>query len=478
MATDRTPSSHRREPSLHPSPAVSHRSSFAENLRGNPRRMPSFTGGLNDLLMYPPTKDGAESRFRGRDWRSVQVSEIIDTADARFVELDTSIEETTKLLIRSGSPNVVLVRESHKTKTCIDTFDYSDLNAYLLLVLGLSSPPESQDMVRRARGGEAIPLRDLLHHLGPREPPIAMPRTADLTRAMEVLGSGMHRVVITKEGTSEAVGVLSQLRLVRFFWDNDQNFAATSDLYARSLKELQLGTKDVMSIGGDRPLSDALLLMHEQGITSLPVLDAQRNVVGNVSHVDVRLLTDTSSIPLLSSSCLHFISVILSERGLEDGKDSYPVFYVTPLSTLAQTVAKLCATRSHRMWIVDQQASPSGSVPPSPGIVASSGPPGTPMARRASHDIGSTAPPTIIPGASLSGRLSGVVSLTDILNLFARASGLSPCDPDEIRKRRRRSSSSSQRPNLDSVRASMERPRGDSSAGRSSRSTSSNRVVA
>ncbi|NJR31364.1 hypothetical protein HC762_01105 [bacterium] len=38
-----------------------------------------------------------------------------------------------------------------------------------------------------------------------------------------------------------------------------------------------------------------------------------------------------------------------------------------------------------------------------------------------------------------------MVSLTDILNLFARASGLHPTDPNELRKGRRRSSSSSMR---------------------------------
>lgn len=42
----------------------------------------------------------------------------------------------------------------------------------------------------------------------------------------------------------------------------------------------------------------------------------------------------------------------------------------------------------------------------------------------------------------MSGRLSGVVSLTDILNLFARASGLHPTNPEEARRQRRGSSSS------------------------------------
>lgn len=57
-----------------------------------------------------------------------------------------------------------------------------------------------------------------------------------------------------------------------------------------------------------------------------------------------------------------------------------------------------------------------------------------------SHSIPSSA----LDGARVSGRLAGVVSLTDILNLHARASGLNPADPADSRSRRRRSSSSSQ----------------------------------
>lgn len=234
----------------------------------------------------------------------MQVQEIVDPAEARFVELDTSIEDTTKLLIRSGAPNVVLVRESRKTKTAISTFDYSDLNAYLLLVLGLSQPDElAAKIADRARRGEVIALKDVTDHLGPREGPVFLPHTATLSAAMEVLGTGHHRVVINRDGSSEAVGVLTQLRLVRFFWENHQNFATTESLYSRTLKELELGAKEVIAINGDKPVSEALRLMHAEGVTSLPVLDSQRNVVGNISHVDVRVS---------ASSLFHTVVLVLT----------------------------------------------------------------------------------------------------------------------------------------------------------------------
>jgi CBS domain-containing protein len=243
--------------------------------------------------MNPPVKmeNGQDAaKFKGRDWRSIQVHEIIDLAETRFVELDTSIEDTTKLLIRSGAPNVVIIRESRATKTAIGLFGYDELNAYLLLVLGMSEPDGVAAQIRqRARGGEILPLREVNDHLGQREEPIMLPHTANLSQAMEVLGGGSHRIVIVKEGTSEAIGILSQLRLVRFFWENHQNFAATERLYGITLQELQIGAKDVLAIHGDRPLSDALRLMHDEGISSLPVLDSHNNVVGNISHVDTRV---------------------------------------------------------------------------------------------------------------------------------------------------------------------------------------------
>ena len=194
--------------------------------------------------------------------------------------------------------------------------------------------------------------------------------------------------------------------------------------------------------------------MNEEGLSSVAVVDNGHNVVGNISTKDVRHLTTTSSAPLLNESCMHFISVILNERGVEKGKDAFPVFYVNPYSTLAHTVAKLVATRSHRMWVVES-ASPSPSAPATPliGPQGSSAMTQPPVGAQSSSAAAVPAvPASSLPGARLSGRLTGVISLTDVLNIFAKFTGLHPTDPGEQRASRRRSSSSSVRPSLDSSR--------------------------
>ncbi|KAJ5736922.1 uncharacterized protein N7483_002047 [Penicillium malachiteum] len=447
------------------------------------------------LSITPPPPKNVDPAFVDRDWREISIGELISPDELRFVEMDTGIEEATNLLIDSGAA-VLLIRESPQDKSAVATFDYSDLNAYLLLAAGLAFPPEAHrasydEIARKAQEGEKIPLRDVKGLGVEKEPLITLPASANVLTAVETFGGGVHRVVVTKESQdNEVVGIFSQFRLVKFLWENGRSFPVIEELYPQSLRDLRIGSQNVISINGDKPLSEALQVMNSEGVSSLVVVDNHFNVIGNISTTDVKLLTRSSSLPLLHNTCTHFISVILSTRGLIEGKDSFPVFHVNPGSTLAHTVAKIAATRSHRLWVTDP-ASPSSSGPPTPShsavhiplatpplgalptATSAISPPPSPLPQSAGYapsppsyttphhptppqppyphsptpGINTTLAPSIpasaLPGARLSGKLVGVVSLTDILNLHARASGLSPADPAESRRRRRSSSTSS-----------------------------------
>lgn len=471
-----------------PSPGHSHRPSFTEQMRGLPpspranRHLSLSQAQIQDLLSNPPTAGSADPAFAGRNWQHISVGELVNPDDLHFVELDTGVEAATNLLIESSS-SVLLVRSDLTQKAAVATFDYRDLTQYLLFATGQLHPDEEhhsffQSLAKKAQQGHTIPIRDA-KSLGNKEPFVTLPHTADLTKAIEIFGGGSHRIVVVKEGSDDVVGVLSQLTLLTFLWDNGRSFPTIDQLYPQTLKDLGIGSQQLISINGDKPLKEALVLMNNESLTSLAVVDNHYNVIGNISNVDVKLLTKASSAPLLDNTCIHFITVILSTRGMNDGKDSFPVFHVSPYSTLAHTVAKLVATTAHRMWVTTPPSpSPTPSLPSTPSVqnpsMSSSSlsitsahtpshptPPITLSHPAVSHPPSSVAsfpqaqPPILplsttptvsasaLPGAAMSGRLSGVVSLSDILNLFARASGLHPGDLDEARRMRRRSSSGS-----------------------------------
>jgi hypothetical protein len=84
--------------------ALSHRSSFAENLRSHPppsprsQRHPSFTqAAVQELLNHPPMTKPGNPKFVGRDWRQILVGELVSRDDVRFVESSTGVEEATKV---------------------------------------------------------------------------------------------------------------------------------------------------------------------------------------------------------------------------------------------------------------------------------------------------------------------------------------------------------------------------------------------
>lgn len=134
----------------------------------------------------------------------------------------------------------------------IGTYDYRDLNAYLLLVVGLSHPHDenSEDFIelaRRAREGKPIHLRDI-KDISKKEPLTFLDENADLLKAIETFGKGVHRVVVVDESTNQATGVLSQSRLVRFLWENGRSFPVLDQLYTQHLRDLKIGSNDVVAI--------------------------------------------------------------------------------------------------------------------------------------------------------------------------------------------------------------------------------------
>ena len=98
---------------------------------------------MQDLINNPPTAghDGADDKFRGRDWRGIGIGELVQEGDLRWVELDDGIEEASSLLIESTA-QVLLIRHNKEDQHAIATFDYRDLTQYLLFATGQLFPDE------------------------------------------------------------------------------------------------------------------------------------------------------------------------------------------------------------------------------------------------------------------------------------------------------------------------------------------------
>ncbi len=147
---------------------------------------------------------------------------------------------------------MVLVRESPNELSACGTFDYSDLNAYLLVVLGLASPDEGQmetyrEIAKKAREGTKITLKET-RTLAKKEPLTTLSESQDLSKAIEIFAGGVHRILIVNEGTNHVIGILSQFTLVKFLWDNGSSFPIIDQLYPMILRDLNVGTHQTIAI--------------------------------------------------------------------------------------------------------------------------------------------------------------------------------------------------------------------------------------
>lgn len=81
-----------------------------------------------------------------------------------------------------------------------------------------------------------------------REPLTLLPETANLLKAVETFGTGIHRILVVREGTQDVIGVVSQTKLVRFLWENGRSFPVIDQLYPQYLRDLKIGSNQVVSI--------------------------------------------------------------------------------------------------------------------------------------------------------------------------------------------------------------------------------------
>lgn len=146
---------------------------------------------------------------------------------------------------------MVLIRETGSEATAISTFDHNDLNAYLLVVVGLGNPSEElvalyDELAKKAQAQESIPLR-AIQPICRKETLVTLPTDEDLARAIEILGSGIHRILVANP-SGDVVGILSQLQLVEFFWNEGANFRVIDELYPRLMRDLGLGSQQIIAI--------------------------------------------------------------------------------------------------------------------------------------------------------------------------------------------------------------------------------------
>lgn len=407
------------------------------------------------------------------DWNDILLTDLAESNKLVAINSSYSAQKAFETLITHDltSVPVALAKTDYELANCL-SFDYSDLNTYLLLIMNKInfnslcidqiagddgselSLQEKQDklvaLVHKAKKGEEVPV-DFIIKLHPKNPFLKFKESDNLLKAVDAFGNGVHRVaIVDNHNHNKITGVLSQRRAIKFLWENARRFPSLEFLLSSTLLELKIGSTRPLTIQGDQPLIEALQKMFDEDVSSLAVIDKNKQLVGNISIVDVKNVSSTKNSHFLFKPVTTFISYNLSQKGIEKGQDLFPIFHVNQQSSLGRVIAKLVATQSHRLWIVESRtsahyASTSGaSGQPNPSTVETALSSAEAAAAAASAS-------SLSQDGGRPGKLIGVVTLTDILGLFAAHKSGVKVDPQTARNIRRRSSTLTTRSSLDAT---------------------------
>ncbi|KAI8875546.1 cystathionine beta-synthase, partial [Backusella circina FSU 941] len=141
----------------------------------------------------------------------------------------------------------------------------------------------------------------------------------------------------------------------KYLFDRQRQFIDIETIMNKTLRQLGLGESHVIAVNADSTVLEALSLMSKHGVSSVAVLGHMGMVLGNISMTDVKHVMNSYHHQLLWKTCFQFTSIVRTKQGIDDGQDRIPVFDVRLDTTLGFAIAKLLATKSHRVWVIDER---------------------------------------------------------------------------------------------------------------------------
>lgn len=385
----------------------------------------SISGGWREgisLSFVSPVDD--EVGVWVASWRAVSARDLIDSRVVS-VDAETSVEEACEVLMTENIPCLVIKSNSSDasgSNIYQGLFDYSDVNAFLTLAAtrhtylpdDLRGNARVDNIVAAAKAGR-VPVH-LVSNLSEKNQLETLPNDANIISLLETFAKGSHRVLIhsaTEPG--EFIGMISDRRVLSWFASYAKESPSFQKYLSNPIQLLSLPSLNlysaVVAATSTASILDAMRLMSEEGVSSIAVIEENRGILlSAVSVTDIgKIVVPHQNNQILTTALHHFVSQIKELDGSTDGADRYPVYSVSPSSTLSYTVEKLLATNAHRLFVTKES-------------------------RAASPVLSSNA----------SSNLSGIVSIVDILSLFARLANVPGVDPTHMQRHRRASSASSQ----------------------------------
>jgi len=161
---------------------------------------------------------------------------------------------------------------------------------------------------------------------------------------------GVHRVPVTN-ADGAFIGVVSQSDIAKTLYQKRNEFP---DFLSKSLPDLNLARKPVVTVDGQATVLDALMKLQKEAISSVAIVENDKMIMV-LTMSDLKRMFKENKMADFKESCEAYKSSILRSRIFEKGhpEDTAPYFGVSPTANLLNVLGKMVATRAHRVYVVE-----------------------------------------------------------------------------------------------------------------------------
>ncbi|PRP73126.1 hypothetical protein PROFUN_03440 [Planoprotostelium fungivorum] len=191
--------------------------------------------------------------------------------------------------------------------------------------------------------------------LSKRNPFCPILRTATLHEALQMIRqTGAHRMPVL-DG-QRLTNILTEFDIVNHVTHNLHHLG---EFCNKTLADLDLGRKEVVTVYTDTPALEAFRLMLEKKISGLAVINREEGTLfSNLSARDIKLIAGEALFTKLFKTVKEFIQDVRSTSN----EAYFPIVYVSPDAKIRDVMVKLVSTRMHRLYVVDESVRPVGVV--------------------------------------------------------------------------------------------------------------------
>jgi len=268
------------------------------------------------------------------------------------VEVTDEVSKAFKLLIEHKILSVP-VYDSFNRKY-IGFLDMLDLIAHAFDKIDFSQCTEL-DQVLKSDVFTKSKCSEVFSRSG-RNPFYAIDIHSPVLMAMEFMSKKLvHRVPVF-DPSGSLVTIVTQSNIIKLLFDNLDRFNYAS----LKLQDLDLGTKNVISINQQKKAIEAFKLIHSNKISGVAVVDDNGYLVGNISASDLgKIGYDAAYLSRLFLSCKDFLTF----TGQSEEEQTIPGPRCVFLSaTLEELLHKFAVTHSHHLYVIDSETKPIGVI--------------------------------------------------------------------------------------------------------------------